>query len=42
MPFEESNKQSIVNGKRAPGNTHVGVGGVDSYDIDETADGQRF
>ena len=40
MPFEESNKQSIVNGKRAPGNLHVGVGGVDSYDIDETADGR--
>jgi len=39
-PFEESNKQVIQLGKRAPGNVHVGVGGVDSYDIDETADGR--
>lgn len=39
-PFEESNKQAIQNGKRSPGNVHVGVGGVDSYDIDETADGR--
>jgi hypothetical protein len=38
--FEESNKQNIVGGKRSPGNTQVGVGGVDSYDIDETADGR--
>lgn len=40
MPFEESNKQTIQNGKRSPGNVHLGVGGVDSYDIDETADGR--
>jgi hypothetical protein len=40
MPFEESNKQAIQNGKRSPGNVHLGVGGVDSYDIDETADGR--
>lgn len=39
-PFEESNKQVIQGGKRSPGNIHVGVGGVDSYDIDETADGR--
>lgn len=39
-PFEESNKQVIQGGKRSPGNVHVGVGGVDSYDIDETADGR--
>ena len=39
-PFEESNKQAIQGGKRSPGNIHVGVGGVDSYDIDETADGR--
>lgn len=40
MPFEESNKQLIQGGKRSPGNVLLGVGGVDSYDIDETADGR--
>ena len=40
MPFEESNKQTIEYGKRSPGNNNVGVGGVDSYDIDTTMDGR--
>ena len=40
MPFEESNKQTIEYGKRSPGNKNVGVGGVDSYDIDTTMDGR--
>jgi hypothetical protein len=40
MPFEESNKQTTEYGKRSPGNKNVGVGGVDSYDIDTTMDGR--
>ena len=40
MPFEESNKYVIEQGKRSPANKHVGVGGVDSYDIDSTMDGR--
>jgi hypothetical protein len=27
-------------GKRLPGNAHIGVGGVDSYDLDATLDGR--
>jgi len=27
-------------GKKSPANTHVGVGGVDSYDLDQTVDGR--
>ena len=27
-------------GKRSPANTHIGVGGVDSYDLDQTVDGR--
>jgi len=28
------------NGRKSPANTHVGVGGVDSYDLDQTVDGR--
>jgi hypothetical protein len=28
------------NGRKSPGNAHVGVGGVDSYDLDQTVDGR--
>jgi hypothetical protein len=34
----DSNKKTIRNGLITPLNAHVGVGGVDSYDIDKTVD----
>ena len=37
---EHRNKIIDVRGKRSPGNKHVGVGGVDSYDLDQTVDGR--
>ena len=36
----DRNSQKEVYGKRTPGNTHLGVGGVDSYDLDSTVDGR--
>ena len=36
----ERNKCIIQRGKKTPGNPHVGVGGVDSYDLDATVDGR--
>ena len=39
MPKEENrNKYVIKYGKKYPANDHVGVGGVDSYDLDSTVD----
>ena len=35
---EERNKYVIKYGKRHPANDHIGVGGVDSYDLDSTTD----
>jgi len=35
---EDSNKRKLVNGMTCPANDHIGVGGVDSYDIDKTVD----
>ena len=35
---EERNKYVIKYGKKHPANSHIGVGGVDSYDLDSTAD----
>ena len=35
---EERNKQVIKYGKKYPANDHIGVGGVDSYDLDSTVD----
>lgn len=35
---EERNRQTTRNGKRYPSNDHIGVGGVDSYDLDSTTD----
>jgi hypothetical protein len=41
MPNPENrNSQKEVYGKRTPANTHLGVGGVDSYDLDATVDGR--
>lgn len=37
-PEDLRNKHVIKNGKKAPANGHIGGGGVDSYDIDETVD----
>lgn len=37
-PEEYRNKHVVKNGKKAPANGHIGGGGVDSYDIDETVD----
>ena len=37
---EDRNKFYEDRGKRMPGNHLVGVGGVDSYDLDETVDGR--
>ena len=37
---QERNKVVDQRGKRSPGNPHVGVGGVDSYDLDQTVDGR--
>ena len=39
-PAEERNKVINERGVRKPGNVHVGVGGVDSYDLDATLDGR--
>ena len=35
---EERNKYVIKYGKKHPANDHIGVGGVDSYDLDSTVD----
>jgi len=41
MPSPENrNSKKEVYGKRTPANTHLGVGGVDSYDLDATVDGR--
>ena len=40
-PQEIRNKKVDKNGKPYPGNELLGVGGVDSYDIDKTMDGRR-
>ena len=39
-PAEERNKVINERGHRKPGNAHIGVGGVDSYDLDATLDGR--
>lgn len=36
----ERNKSVLERGKKHPGNKEVGVGGVDSYDLDQTVDGR--
>ena len=39
MPKEEMRNKSVFkNGKKHPANDHIGVGGVDSYDLDSTTD----
>ena len=37
---EDRNKVVEDRGKKKPGNSHIGVGGVDSYDLDQTVDGR--
>jgi hypothetical protein len=37
-PKELRNKTAIEYGKKIPPNAHIGVGGVDSYDLDSTTD----
>ena len=37
---KDRNKVVEYRGKKKPGNTDVGVGGVDSYDLDQTVDGR--
>lgn len=37
-PQELRNKHKIEYGKKVPTNDHIGVGGVDSYDLDSTTD----
>ena len=39
---KDSNRNKFIEeyGKRKPGNAHIGVGGVDSYDLDATVDGR--
>ena len=37
-PKEIRNKYTIQYGKKTPSNAHIGVGGVDSYDLDSTVD----
>ena len=37
-PQELRNKYKIEYGKKVPANDHIGVGGVDSYDLDSTTD----
>jgi len=37
-PKEIRNKYRIEHGKKVPANDHIGVGGVDSYDLDSTTD----
>lgn len=39
-PVELRNKVLSENGKKIPGNKHLGCGGVDSYDLDATVDGR--
>jgi hypothetical protein len=39
-PAEMRNKFIEDRGKKKPSNSHFGVGGVDSYDLDETVDGR--
>ena len=39
-PKELRNIKLIERGKRVPSNTELGVGGVDSYDLDATVDGR--
>tara|TARA_R100001440_G_scaffold71944_1_gene95304 strand:- start:3199 stop:5310 length:2112 start_codon:yes stop_codon:yes gene_type:complete len=39
-PAEMRNKTADSRGKRVPPNAQYGVGGVDSYDLDETVDGR--
>ena len=39
-PAEIRNCVKMERGKRIPGNIDIGVGGVDSYDLDETVDGR--
>lgn len=39
-PADLRNKIVIERGQRKPGNVHIGVGGVDSYDLDATLDGR--
>ena len=39
-PVDMRNKVILQNGKRSPGNDWLGVGGVDSYDLDATVDGR--
>jgi hypothetical protein len=36
--FEDANQHTLRDGMRTPSNGHIGVGGVDSYDIDKTVD----
>ncbi len=39
MPAPENrNKHKLIYGKKHPSNDHIGVGGVDSYDLDSTTD----
>ena len=39
MPTPENrNKHKLIYGKKHPENDHIGVGGVDSYDLDSTTD----
>ena len=37
---QDRNKVIEYRGKKKPGNSHIGVGGVDSYDLDQTVDGR--
>lgn len=39
-PADMRNQVSEVRGKKVPPNSQYGVGGVDSYDLDETVDGR--
>tara|TARA_R110001592_G_scaffold64118_2_gene196870 strand:- start:8344 stop:10464 length:2121 start_codon:yes stop_codon:yes gene_type:complete len=39
-PEETRNQKRIERGKRLPPNSHIGCGGVDSYDLDATVDGR--
>ena len=39
-PPEFRNKKKFDRSKRVPPNSHIGVGGVDSYDLDATVDGR--
>jgi hypothetical protein len=39
-PEDVRNKSALNRGKKVPPNPHIGCGGVDSYDLDETVDGR--